>query len=152
MAYKFFNIGKANAEIERLEQELAAAKAAKPDATISAQLAEALASNETISGQLTAATAESAALKAQVSELTGKVTKLEADAAKHAVDMENLEKSVNDRAAKRAQEIQARLGSPAAPAVDPAAKTAAAGQTGMARLLAAAKSDLQRAGYVPKTQ
>lgn len=56
MAWKIFNIGKANSEIERLEKEVAALKAAPPavapptaDAT---QLAEAIESNSQISKQL----------------------------------------------------------------------------------------------------
>ena len=146
--YKFFNIGKANAEIDRLQLALDAANAAKPDATISTQLQEALASNETISGQLTQANSDLIAAKASIASLTAEKTALETN---HKTAMTNLEASVADKAAKRAQEIQAGLGSPAAPAVDPAAKPAE-GKTGLSRLVSAAAADLSRAGYVSKNK
>lgn len=56
--FKFFNIGKANAEIDRLTAENAQLKAAKPTDETSQQLADALASNESISAELTKANAD----------------------------------------------------------------------------------------------
>lgn len=79
MAYTFFNIGKANAEIERLNAELTAAKAATPDAAIQTQLNEALESNNDISAKLSAATAEITSLKASLTQETEKNQKLGAD-------------------------------------------------------------------------
>lgn len=73
-AYKFYNIGKANAEIERLETALAAASAVKPDAAVAASLAEAVASNETISAELTAANLKITPLESANTDLTAKLT------------------------------------------------------------------------------
>lgn len=76
MKWKIFNIGKANAEIERLEAELTSAKAATPDNT---QLTEALASNEEISKQLTQANADLVTAKASVKSLTTQLESAQTD-------------------------------------------------------------------------
>src|SRR5579872_405125 len=81
MAWKIFNIGKANAEVDRLaaevtrlEKELGVAKAAATGADAS-QLTDALASNETISAQLVQANADLATSKASISSLTANLEK-----------------------------------------------------------------------------
>lgn len=56
MAWKIFSIGKANAEIDRLEAELAALKSAAPAADT--RVSELTASNEATAAQLTQATAD----------------------------------------------------------------------------------------------
>ena len=67
MTFKFFNIGKANAEIDRLESELATAKTAAPKTEDTQKLSDALASNDQISKQLTDA-------QANVTDLTNRLT------------------------------------------------------------------------------
>lgn len=150
MALNIFNIGKANARIAELEQQVATLTASAGANDHSTELAEALASNEQISAQLATVTAENATLKTKVAGLEGQVSQLQAAAATHKTAMTNLEASVNEKAAKKAQEINAGLGAPAAPAVDAAAKAPAKNVTGMNRVVAAAKADLERAGYTPK--
>ena len=110
---------------------------------------------EKITGELTQLTADLATAKISLASVSADKAKLEGEKtaleATHKTAMTNLEAQVADRASKRAQEIQAGLGSPAAPAVDAAAVAApGAGKTGMARLLAASKTDLERAGYIRK--
>ncbi len=73
MKFKIFNIGKANAEIERLEKELAALKSSP--AGDPAQLSEALASNEEISNQLSQANSDLAESRKNVSTLTANLEK-----------------------------------------------------------------------------
>lgn len=73
MAWKIFNIGKANAEIERLEKELQDAKAGP--AADSKALADALASNETISAQLTSANDQISTLTTEKTDLTDRLEK-----------------------------------------------------------------------------
>lgn len=80
MAWKIFNIGKANAEIERLTAELATAnaKVTTPSADAS-QLADALASNEQISTQLTQANSDLATAKASITSLTTNLEKAQGE-------------------------------------------------------------------------
>ena len=177
-SFKFYNIGAANAEITRLEQELATAQAAhakkhtgddacpecdgdgmveceacggsgkKSESKKASRLQEAIASNESLSTRITELTASESALRGQVAKLTTEIATL---GTTHKTAMETLEKSVDERAAKKAAEIQAQLGAPQRAAQPAGDKTLAAGaDSGINRVLAAARQDLQAAGYARK--
>lgn len=153
MAWKIFNIGAANKRIEELEaenttlkQQLKASEDSVPDSVkaLQGELA-------TASASLSQANAELATAKQTVSTLTAEKEALAGQVTKLTQDIEAKGKEVEAQAAKKAAEIQASIGAPAAPvapaAASPKQKTEL---TGMARVRAAARSDLQAGNYVPK--
>ena len=150
MAFKFFNIGKANAEIDRLESELATAKAGSPaEAT---KIAELTKSNEEISTLLENATTDLSAANGTITKLKAEhASALTALTSSHETAMTELRASVGAKAAEAAVKIQAATGAPAAPVVPKTAADPKAGKTGMARLLASAAADLLAGGYQKKT-
>jgi hypothetical protein len=158
MAYKFYNIGKANEEITRLEglaathaatiATQAAAIAAKPAAGPEAgQLAEVLASNVETANSLAQANTDLATARAAITALNLEVASLKGQVTEAVA-------SVATEAARKAAAITAAAGAPAIPAVaaDAKAATVKGKGSGMARILAAAKSDLKAGGYVAKQQ
>jgi chorismate synthase len=169
---KFFNIGKANAEIARLEAENASLKAAKPAGAEVAQLADAVSSNEQISLELEQANTSLAAAKqtnvtlsAQLQTAQEQVNSIGAaiktacvthrlDVAANATSVELvtlLSTGVATIASRKALEITAGAGAPAAAAAPADAKNPAdKSASGLSRLVNAAKADLDRCGFVAK--
>ena len=118
---KIFNIGKANAEIERLQSEIATAKAeaeaAKENATTLEQAAEqASADAEKAKKEISDRDARIQALEKELAEVKGAAEKIktdfEAKAQAIAEREKNLSAEVEQRASARAQEIAASLGTP----------------------------------------
>ena len=171
MAWKILNIGKANARIEELEKELAAAKTA-PLGDSSAQLADAVASNEEISKQLETAKADLIVANATIGSLTSKLETAQGEvnalgaAVKTACDslkisipagtntagmIALLQNSIPGLASAKAAEITAAVGAPPAPAAPKEAKSGATGEpAGAFKVAACAKQFLQSIGYQPK--
>ena len=166
--YTFFNIGKANAEIDRLNGELSAAKTSNPgDAQ---KLADVLASNEEISKLHQAAVTDLEASRQSISKLTSQLETAQSEvntiggavktactalkvafpATASTTEMISImQTSIPSIAATKAQEITAAAGAPPAPAI-PAAAADNKPKSGMSRIIAAAKADLATAGYAKK--
>jgi hypothetical protein len=169
---KFFNIGKANAEIARLEAENASLKIAKPAGPETAQLADAVSSNEQISVELEQANLSLAVeksgnkvlgsqLQTAQEQLNTLGAAIKAACVAHRLDVPATATSVEmvvllsagvaTIASRKALEISAGAGAPAAPAAPADAKNPAdKSASGLSRLVAAAKADLDRCGFVPK--
>jgi chromosome segregation ATPase len=151
MAFAFFNITKANAEIDRLNAELAKVTKERDDLKASAGT-----NGEEIAKQAEAIQAELATANTTIATLKEDAKALKADNDKKAGEIANLNKRVEGVAEeikiKVAQQVAnetAKIGAPAAPAIPAAAKEEKPG-TGMSRILAAARADLQAAGYEKK--
>lgn len=142
--FKFFNIGKANAEIVRLEGEVTKAQAEAKAATDNAAEIEAAA--ETAQNDLKAARAELEPSRAAVNTISARAEKAEADLKTANEKLANPDARIEQAASRRAQEITAGQGQPpipATPSVDPAKAEAAPASnlTGMDRVVAALKSE-----------
>jgi len=112
--YRWFKISEANAEIERLETELAAAKASaasassENEAVIAEEATKLKSEVDKLSGQVSA-------LTSQVSQLSTDKAKLENDLAAAQTAVTEFEAKVEARAAEKAAAITASLGVPPAP-------------------------------------
>lgn len=122
---KIFNIGKANAEIEKLQKDLEAAQAESK--TLKENIATIEAAAESEKDRADKASKEADSLRSQIKELTDAKAKAEADALKIKTDFEakekNLAAEVEKQASAKALQITAGQGQPpivAAPAANPA--------------------------------
>jgi small-conductance mechanosensitive channel len=146
--FRFFNIGKANAEIERLETELASANSAKPEDN-SAKLQEAVESNETISAELTQSRADLATVRATVETLSAeaKVINETIGAALNALKLEpKADATSAEKITMLADSVSATLAKLAvSPAVIPGSKADAGVQSNVITQLESEKDPVKRA-------
>lgn len=119
MAYKFFNIGKANAEIDRLEAELVTAKESAKAAAENA--AEVEKDAEKVSTELTQARADLATAKQTISTATARAEKAEADLKVANDKLANPGEQIKIKASQEAQKITAGQGQPPIESKTPAA-------------------------------
>jgi chromosome segregation ATPase len=149
---RFWNVGKANAEIARLEQQLAAvtkerdeaasaiesntSEAATAATQLEADLVTARASIATLTTERDAAVKQSAAHVATISDLNAKLAKASEE--------------VPVKVAQQVASTQAALGQPPLPAVpkEAAAATADKEKFGRERVLSACRAALSTLGYV----
>src|SRR5690349_5090724 len=155
MALKIWNIGTANKRIEELEAENATLKGkiSQAESAVGENNSEAVKAAEGLQDSLD--TANKSLAQAQSDLATAK-----ASVASKAAEIESLksklaakDEEVKTAAARQALNIQAALGQPSAPVVPDNAKPGADSgkpKTGIARIIAAAKADLQKAGYEPR--
>ena len=153
MAFKFLQIGKANAEIERLTAELAKVTKEKEDAQaavadngnevakeaekLQADLGTAKQSISTLTGERDAAVSQLAGKDAEIKSLTEKLAAKDGE--------------VKIQVARQVAETQSQLGAPPIPAPPKEATatgTNGKGKVGMARVLDLCREDLKKAGYV----
>lgn len=156
MAFKFLKIGNANAEIDRLNAELAKVTKERDDAiaATSENSSEVVKEAEKLQGELTTAQASIATLTSErdaaVSQIAGKDAEIKALNEKLAAK----DGEVQIKVAQQVQNVQASLGAPPIPA--PATKTGntngAVPLTGMAKVLASIREDLKKAEYVHPSQ
>jgi chromosome segregation ATPase len=141
MAWKFYNVGKANAEIERLEAEVA---------TLKAQLADAVVTPEEITKHAEAMAAANADLTAKLADVSAKLggatlarVALETAVSTHAETLAAKDAEVERLAAAKALEITQKQGQPPIPADAQEAQKAQAKQElkGLARTTAALKAE-----------
>ena len=155
MAFKFFNIAKANQEIERLEGENTALKG-----KVSQLEASAGENIHIISLDAEKTAEEFATVSKTLSQSQADLKTAQASIASQAAEIEGLktklagkDEEVKITVARQVANTQAALGQPPAPAIPPTATaTSGAPKTGMARVLAACKEDLDKSGYVRKQQ
>ena len=145
MAWKFLNIGKANARIDELESQLSAVSKERDEAksVLESNYSEISAHAEDIQKELETRNSELAALKSSVLASQTEVSNLRAE-------LKSKDGEVEIKVARQLQQHQSALGQPSAPVVPTEAKKPAAALVGMARLLAHARADLDSAGYVKK--
>jgi predicted nucleic acid-binding Zn-ribbon protein len=112
MAFKFFGLGKANAEITRLETELstAQAKIAQLESATADVSAEVVAEAERIQKELTAAQASVSALNTEKAQLASRVTVLETEATTFKAKEAAMETTIEQRASAKARDIVAAQG------------------------------------------
>ena len=110
MAWKFFNIAKANTEIERLEGEVSALKTQLEQ--VAALPADVQKHAEGLQAQVTKLSEDLQAQSANVIDLLAAKAKLEADAAKHAEVLAAKSAEVDKIAAAKALEITTKQGQP----------------------------------------
>lgn len=141
MAWKFYNVGKANAEIERLEGEIC---------TLKEQLADASMAPEEITKHAEAMAAANADLTAKLADVSAKLADitlaknaLEAAAFDHGAALAAKDVEVERLAAAKALEITQKQGQPPIPAEAQEAQKAQAKQElkGLARTAAALKAE-----------
>lgn len=101
--FRFFNVGKANAEIERLETALTEAQT---------KIAELSGNDSQIAAQAESIRADFAAAQLQVSELTAKLTASEATKAELAAKVAAIPAQVTTQAAAQAANIVSQVGVP----------------------------------------
>lgn len=108
--YKFFHIGKANAEILRLEAELTKAQ---EEAKVASENAEAIAGPaEANVAKLTQAEADLVTAKASVSSLTARAEKAEADLKEANAKLANPSQQLKEAASREALKITQSQGQP----------------------------------------
>ena len=141
--WSVFNIGSANkqidelkAENETLKQQVKAFEEATPEAVTQLQ-------GEVAAIKTEAADAKAKLLQAESDLATAKQTigTLTAEKAQLAKDLDAKGKEVEAAASKKAAEIQASIGAPAAPAIPPTAKPATEA-TGFNRIVAATAAQI----------
>jgi len=115
MAFKFFNIGKANAEIDRLETQVA--ELTRENSTLRENAPEIEAAAETLRGDLQKAVAraekaegEAAAAATRLSEVTAAKDKAEAEAKTSAEKLANPSEIIKTTASAQAAAIVASVG------------------------------------------
>lgn len=108
--FKFFNIGKANEEVTRLESELSTAQAALTTANENASAIEKNA--ETVSTELAQVKADLVTAKASISTLTARAEKADADLKVANEKIANPSEEVKILASKEALKITAAQGQP----------------------------------------
>lgn len=108
--FRFFNIGKANAEIVRLEAELTKAQAEGKAA--SENLTEITAAAESNAAKLVQAEADLTAAKASIASITAEKIRAEAELKEANEKLANPTAQVVQIAARKAQEITAGQGQP----------------------------------------
>lgn len=108
--FKFFNIGKANEEITRLEGEVTKAQADAKAATENAAEVEKAA--ETATADLSQARADLATAKTSITSLTSRAEKAEADLKTANEKIANPSEEIKNRASKEALKITGAQGQP----------------------------------------
>ena len=108
--FRFFNVGKANAEIERLEIALTEAQT---------KIAELSGNDSQIAAQAESIRADFAAAQTQVSELTAKLTASESAKAELAAKVSAIPAQVATQAAAQAANIVSQVGVPPLPPGQP---------------------------------
>jgi len=155
MAWKFLNIGKANAEIERLEKELATIKAERDEArtALESNNSEAVKAAEGFQADLAIARTELEAAKGQVTKLTNdlsaattELTTVKAELVTAKAQIADPAGVIQKAASAKAAEITSSQGQPPVK-VDPTTSPAAPGKeqsglTGIARVQAAFKKQM----------
>jgi hypothetical protein len=148
MAFKFLQVGKANAEIDRLNVELvkvskerdeAVAAVGENTSEVATQAEQIQADLATAKQTISTITGERDTAAAALVVANAKVAKLEADLA--AKDGE-----VKIKVAQQALTVQAALGQPAAPVIPDASKQGAS-KEGIDPIRAAARKDLEAGGF-----
>lgn len=149
MAFKFFNVGKANAEIARLETELAATVA-----KLTTIEQEASTNTKDISEQAENLSAENKLLRSSISEFTAKIASKDqelavANAARVAAEQAaaTATASIAGAASAKALEIVASVGSKPVsnvPSANPAETKPEPKLTGLARVQAAFQAQLDQ--------
>jgi predicted nuclease with TOPRIM domain len=152
MAWKFLNIGKANAEIDRLNEALVTSNKERDEARTALEDngKEVAGELEKAQGQLKDSQAALATANNTISALTGEKAELGKQVAKLTEDLRATTEAVQVKVAHKVADVLAAAGAPPAPAAPAAAKAPANNLTGMDRIRAAARVDLQAAGYEKK--
>ena len=151
MAFKFFRMKEADARIVELEASVASLTKER-DAAVAAvgeNHTEITVQAEDLKKNLAASVADLATAKQTIGSLETQIESLKSMNADLTKSIEAKGKEVDIKVAAQVATVQAALGSPAAPSA-PATASAPSQLTGMARVRAAAKADLEKAGYVPK--
>ena len=143
MAWKFYNVGKANTEIERLEAEVATLKAQLADAVVTPE--EITKHAEAMAAANTDLTAKLADVSAKLEDVTLAKNALEAAAFDHGAALAAKDAEVERLAAAKALEITQKQGQPPIPAEAQEAQKAQAKQElkGLSRVTAALKAEYQ---------
>lgn len=152
MAWKFLNIGKANARIDELESQLAAVTKERDDALKASgeNSTEIQAEHERVSKQAEDASAKCKQLESDLTTAKTSIASSQTKIAELESKLAAKDSEVKIQVARQAQEIQAQLGQPPKPEPPKAGTVQPGAETGMSRVLASAKADLDRAGYVRK--
>lgn len=108
--FKFFNIGKANEEITRLEAELATAKAEAKTATDNAD--EVVKNAEAVATELAQVKSDLATAKTTISSLTARAETAETEAKEAKAKIANPSEQIKNRASQEALNITASQGQP----------------------------------------
>jgi chromosome segregation ATPase len=151
MAMKFFRIGAANAKITELEASIAALTKER-DEVISAipeNNKEIVAQAEDLKNNLAASIADLTTAKQTIGSLETQIKSLESMNAELTKSIEAKDKEVDAKVATKVAAIESTLGAPSAP-IAPASAKSSKELTGMDRVRAAARADLEKAGYVSK--
>jgi chromosome segregation ATPase len=151
MAFKFFRMKEADARIVELEASVASLTKER-DAAVAAvgeNQSEITVQAEDLQKKLTASVADLTAANQTISSLETKLNSLESMNADLTKSIEAKGKEVDVKVAAQVATVQAALGSPAAPSA-PVTASAPSHLTGMDRVRAAARADLEKAGYVQK--
>lgn len=148
--FKFFNIGKANAEITRLETELAGVRAELATAKENATAIEA--SAEGAQAELTQAKADLVTAKASIASLNGTITAKDTELAGVKAELKTANEkiaapagTIQQAAAVKAAEITAAQGQPpvkVTPPESPAGNKEASGLKGFEKVQAAIKAQI----------
>jgi chromosome segregation ATPase len=114
MAWKFLNIGKANAEIERLEKEVETAKAEAANAKTALETnnSEIAAQLEKVQGELTAANTSLAARTTELSSAKASLLAAQAEVTTLKATIADPKGEIEKRASAKALEITAGQGQP----------------------------------------
>jgi chromosome segregation ATPase len=151
MAFKFFRMKEADARIVELEASVASLTKER-DAAVAAvgeNHTEITAQAEVLKKDLAASVADLTTAKQTIGSLETQIKSLESMNADQTKSIEAKGKEVDAKVAAQVASVQAALGSPAAPSA-PTSASAPAHLTGMDRVRAAARADLEKAGYVGK--
>lgn len=144
MAFGFFNIGKANEEIERLNQAVAALTAENTALKENTPLIEAAAEklktdSEATALKLSQVEADLATAKDSVASLTAAKEKAEADLAAANAKLANPGEQIKNAASAQAAAITASIGVPPVVATSPTQPSPSKSLTGLERAIAAHK-------------
>jgi|SRR5580765_1185385 len=147
---RFWNVGKANAEITRLEAEVAKLTKERDEAAaaVEANNSEAVAGATQLESDLATAKQSISTLTAE-RDAAVKQLSANADAIKALNEkLAGKDEEVKIQVARQVQQTQSQLGAPPVPTPPAATKTATTQVSGMQKVLAAAREDLKKAGYV----
>jgi chromosome segregation ATPase len=151
MAFKFFRMKEADARIVELEASTASLTKER-DAAIAAvgeNHTEITAQAEDLKKKLDVSVSDLTVANQTISSLETKLNSLESMNANLTKDIEAKGKEVDAKVATKVAAIEATLGAPSAP-IAPASAKSSKELTGMDRVRAAARADLEKAGYVGK--
>jgi len=145
MAYKFFNIGKANEEIDKLEAAVAKLTAERDaikdnDSTIAAEAEKLKTRLASADAKVVQLDADLATARQSISSLTTERDAARSELATANAALANPEQRIKEAASVQAAQITASLGQPPIAAQPAAPPNPSAGLTGLERAIAAHKA------------